>query len=74
MIKLNKKIKFCIAVDGSSASGKTSGGKFIGKYFKMNFLSSGTLYRYCALKILKNKNKYNKNLSRDLHLCFFGKL
>ena len=66
MIKLNKKIKFCIAVDGSSASGKTSGGKFIGKYFKMNFLSSGTLYRYCALKILKNKNKYNKKFINNI--------
>ena len=25
----------------------------------MKFLSSGTLYRFCALKILENKNKYN---------------
>ena len=25
----------------------------------MNFLSSGALYRYCALKILENKNSYN---------------
>ena len=25
----------------------------------MSFLSSGTLYRYCALKIIENKNVYN---------------
>ena len=59
MTKLNKKIKFKIAADGSSASGKTTGSKLIAKKFKMNFLSSGTLYRYCALKTLENKNNYN---------------
>ncbi len=59
MIRLNKKIKFKIAADGSSASGKTTGSKIIAKKFKMNFLSSGTLYRYCALKTLENKNNYN---------------
>ena len=59
MIKLNKKIKFLIAADGSSASGKTTGSKIIAKKFKMNFLSSGTLYRYCAIKTIENKNIYN---------------
>ena len=59
MIKLNKRIKFLIAADGSSASGKTTGSKIIAKKFKMNFLSSGTLYRYCALKTIENKNIYN---------------
>ena len=59
MNKLNKKIEFKIAADGSSASGKTTGGKIIAKKFNMNFLSSGALYRFCALKILDNKNKYD---------------
>ena len=59
MRKLNKEIEFRIAADGSSASGKTTGGKLIAKKFNMNFLSSGTLYRFCALKTLENKNKYN---------------
>ena len=59
MIKLNKKIKFKIAADGGSASGKTTGSKLIAKKFKMKFLSSGTLYRFCALKTLQNKNIYN---------------
>ena len=58
MIKLNK-INFKIAADGSSASGKTTGSKIIAKKFKMNFLSSGTLYRYCALKTLENNNVCN---------------
>ena len=60
MIKLNK-ISFKIAADGSSASGKTTGSKLIAKKFKMNFLSSGTLYRYCALKTLENNNVCNIN-------------
>jgi len=59
LIKLNKKIKFKIAADGGSASGKTTGSKLIAKKFNMNFLSSGTLYRYCALKTLENKNICN---------------
>ena len=54
-----KKIVFKIAADGSSASGKTTGSKIIAKRFNMNLLSSGTLYRFCALKILENKNYYN---------------
>ena len=59
MIKLNKKIKFKIAADGGGASGKTTGSKLIAKKFKMRFLSSGMLYRFCALKTLQNKNIYN---------------
>ena len=59
MKKLNKKIKFKIASDGSSASGKTTGGKLISKKFNMKFLSSGSLYRFCALKIIENNNDYN---------------
>ncbi len=58
MKKLSKKIKFKIASDGSSASGKTTGGKLISKKFDMKFLSSGSLYRYCALKIIENNNDY----------------
>ena len=59
MKKLNKEVKFKIATDGSSASGKTTGGKLISKKFNMKFLSSGSLYRFCALKILENNNTYN---------------
>ena len=58
-----KKIKsFHIAVDGSSASGKTTASKIISKEFKFKLLSSGKLYRYIAYKIIKNNNIYNKNI------------
>ena len=49
---------FSIAIDGSSASGKTTGSKIIAKKFGFKLLSSGKLYRYLALKILENNNKY----------------
>ena len=68
MIKINKKIEFKIAADGSSASGKTTGGKLIAKKLKMKFLSSGTLYRFCALKTLENKNTYNEKFIKKLNL------
>ncbi len=58
---MNKKnLKFSIAIDGGSASGKTTGSKIISKRFKFKLLSSGKLYRYLAFKIIKNKNKYDK--------------
>ena len=66
MKKLDKKIVFKIAADGSSASGKTTGSKLIAKKFKMNFLSSGKLYRYCALKTLENKNIYNARFIKKI--------
>ena len=58
-MKIIKKIKFKISADGSSASGKTTASKLIAKKFKMRFLSSGILYRFCALKTIENNNKYN---------------
>ena len=66
MRKLDQKIIFKIASDGSSASGKTTGGKLISKKFHMKFLSSGSLYRFCALKIIENKNDYNTKFINKL--------
>ena len=54
-----KKSSFKIAIDGSSASGKTTGSKIISKKFKLKLLTSGKLYRFLALKILDNRKKYN---------------
>ena len=72
MKKINKKIEFKIAADGSSASGKTTGSKLIAKKFNMKFLSSGALYRFCALKALENRNTYNvkfiKKISNSITL------
>ena len=62
---IKKNIKFSIAIDGSSASGKTTGSKIISKHFKFKLLSSGKLYRYLASQIIKNKNKYNKKFIRN---------
>ena len=60
-----KNFKFSIAIDGSSASGKTTGSKIIAKKFKFKLLSSGRLYRYLAYKIIINKDKYNKKFIKD---------
>ena len=57
---IKKNINFSIAIDGSSASGKTTASRFLSKKFKFKYLSSGKLYRYIALKIIKNNYKYNK--------------
>ena len=63
---MNKKnFKFSIAIDGSSASGKTTGSRIISKKFKFKLLSSGKLYRYLAFKIIQNKNKYNHSYIRN---------
>jgi len=59
-----KKKKFkslVISCDGGAASGKTTGAKIISKKYKLNFLSSGMLYRYASYLILKN-NPNNKIL------------
>ena len=57
---------FSIAVDGSSASGKTTGSKIIAKRFGFKLLSSGKLYRYLALRIIKNNGKYNHNFIKKV--------
>tara|TARA_B100000131_G_scaffold83195_1_gene80188 strand:- start:362 stop:1033 length:672 start_codon:yes stop_codon:yes gene_type:complete len=59
---INKIKSLHIAVDGSSASGKTTASKIISKRFKLKFLSSGKLYRYIAYKVIKNKNIYNNKI------------
>ena len=59
MIKLKKKICFSIAIDGDSASGKTTASKFLAKYFGFKLLTSGKLYRYLAFRIIKDKKKKN---------------
>ena len=53
----NKNFKFSIAIDGSAASGKSTGSQMIAKYFNLKLLNSGRLYRYLAFKMLINKKK-----------------
>ena len=56
----NKNTKFSIAIDGSSASGKTTGSKLIARKFNFRLLSSGKLYRYLAYRIINNKKRYDR--------------
>ena len=56
-LKLKKHHKLVIAVDGSAASGKTTGAKRISKKYGLKFLSSGLLYRFASYQILKYKPK-----------------
>ena len=58
-----------ISCDGGAATGKSTGAKMIAKKYKLKFLSSGLLYRYASLLILKYnpkdkisflKKKFNK--------------
>ena len=57
MNKFKKNISFSIAIDGDSASGKTTASKFIARSFGFKLLTSGKLYRYLAFKIIKDKKK-----------------
>ncbi len=53
-----KKIKkFLIAIDGPSASGKSTAAKKIAKKYNMSILQSGLLFRYAAKIILEKKPK-----------------
>tara|TARA_B100001029_G_C15009967_1_gene423607 strand:+ start:243 stop:911 length:669 start_codon:yes stop_codon:yes gene_type:complete len=59
--KTKKNIYFSIAIDGDSASGKTTASKFIARHFGFKLLTSGKLYRYLAFRIIKdNKKKLDK--------------
>ena len=61
-MKLNKKIAkipFICAMDGESSSGKSTGAKLISKKYKLNFLSSGLLYRYASFLLIKKNLKIN---------------
>ena len=67
MKSIDKNIQ--ISCDGGAATGKSTGAKMIAKKYKLKFLSSGLLYRYASLLILKYnpkdkisflKKKFNK--------------
>ena len=50
---LKNRMKLIISCDGGGASGKTTGAKLISKKYKLNFLSSGLLYRYASYLLIK---------------------
>ena len=60
-LKSKNKIKLVVSCDGGAASGKTTGAKLISKKYKLNFLSSGLLYRYAGYLFIKHKPKNQIN-------------
>ncbi len=60
-MKSKNKIKLVVSCDGGAASGKTTGAKLISKKYKLNFLSSGLLYRYAGYLFIKHKPKNQIN-------------
>jgi cytidylate kinase len=54
---LKKIKKFLIAIDGPSASGKSTAAKKIAKKYNMFILQSGLLFRYAAKIIIEKKPK-----------------
>ena len=70
-MKLKKNNTFIVAVDGGSSVGKSTGAKLIAKKYKLNFLSSGLLYRYASYRLLKDKPKnkilYLKKIFKKLN-------
>ncbi len=65
-MKLDKRFKFSVACDGGAASGKTTGAKIIAKKYGLNFLSSGSLYRYAGYRVLKDKPKNKINFLKKI--------
>ena len=70
--KINN-LKFSIAVDGSAASGKSTGSKIIAQHFNFKLLNSGKLYRFLAFNMLKDKKslknwKYLLKISKNISI------
>jgi CMP/dCMP kinase len=67
-----------ITCDGGAATGKSTGAKMIAKKYNLSFLSSGLLYRYASLLILKyepkNKISFIKSKFKDLNYKKINKI
>ena len=75
--KINN-LKFSIAVDGSAASGKSTGSKIIANHFNFKLLNSGRLYRFLAFNMLKNKKtlknwNYIQKISKNISIAKLNK-
>ena len=62
----SKKIKpIRIAIDATAGSGSTSLALRLAKHYKLRYLDTGKIYRWCALQIIRkkprNKIKFLKN-------------
>ena len=83
MVKLKlfrdkKNISLIIGCDGAGSSGKSTGSKLISKKYKLNFLSSGLLYRYASYLIIKYKPKkkipFLKKKFKNLNYKYLNRL
>ena len=61
-----------IAIDATAGSGSTSLALRLAKYYKLRYLDTGKIYRWCALQIIqkkpKNKIKFLKKRIKSLNL------
>ena len=70
-----KNRKLQISCDGGAATGKSTGAKLLAKKYKLNFLSSGLLYRYASYLLLKYRPKnYYKFLEKKFEKLQYKKI
>ena len=55
--KLRKNNIIRIAIDATAGSGSTSLALKLKKHYKLRYLDTGKVYRWCALQIMKRKPK-----------------
>ena len=71
-MKLKKNNLMRIAIDATAGSGSTSLALRLAKHYKLRYLDTGKVYRWCALKIIKKKPKnkifFLKKIIKHLNL------
>ena len=56
-MKLKKIKSIRIAIDSTAGSGSTSLALKLAKHYKLRYLDTGKVYRWCALQIIQKKPK-----------------
>ena len=71
-MKLKKNKPMRIAIDATAGSGSTSLAIRLARHYKLRYLDTGKVYRWCAFQILKkkpkNKIKFLRNKMKSLNL------
>ena len=71
-MKLKKIKPIRIAIDSTAGSGSTSLAIKLAKYYKLRYLDTGKVYRWCALQIIqkkpKNKIKFLRKKIKNINL------
>ena len=71
-MRLKKTKPIRIAIDATAGSGSTSLALRLAKHYKLRYLDTGKIYRWCALQIIqkkpKNKIKFLKKRIKSLNL------